>query len=349
MTQKITDYDFDLPQELIALRPVSPRSSARMLVQGDLLEDKHVYDLPTLLQPGDLLIFNDTKVIPARLFGHRVRNGVSAQVELTLLSPVSETTWHIMAKPLRRLQDGDTIEFSSGDIAIINRFEDDNQITCTFSRADVPYRAGVMPLPPYIATRRPADAQDEVDYQTVFAKNSGAIAAPTAALHFDDALLEALQTARIDHTTLTLHVGAGTFLPVKVEDIKNHKMHAEWGEISETAVQKIRTTHEKGGRIIAVGTTALRLLETAAQKTGRIEPWVGETDIFITPGFKFKVADKLLTNFHLPKSTLMMLVSAFAGFEEIKKLYRHAVENEYRFYSYGDCCLLTLKTDSSDS
>lgn len=348
MTTRLRDYDFDLPEGLIALRPVSPRSSARMLVHSthsSTYHDSRVDQLASLLKEGDLLVFNDTRVIPARLFGTRIRNNIGAKVELTLLSPVSETRWSVLAKPLRKLRHGDIIHFANHTAtAMVIRTPEDDNVYVEFEKADTLFTAGVMPLPPYIAARRPADTRDEHDYQTVFARKSGAIAAPTAALHFDNCVLDSLKAAGIHYTTITLHVGAGTFLPVKVDNISDHKMHAEYGEVSEHTVRTIIETKARGGRIIAVGTTALRLLETAARPTGEIQPWSGNTDIFITPGFQFNVADLLLTNFHLPKSTLMMLVSAFAGYDTIKQLYAHAIKERYRFYSYGDCCLLELAT-----
>ncbi len=346
---KLSDFDFDLPEQLIALRPASPRPASRMLVaHGSTLNDHHFHDLPDFLRAGDLLVLNDTRVIPARLFGQRRRlsdNGETfAKVEVTLLSCDGAGDWLALAKPGRRVKMGETIVFdaelqadvlSKGPDGIRLRF---NRTGADFDTAIA--RLGAMPLPPYIAAKRAADAQDKQDYQTVFAKHSGAVAAPTASLHFDQALLDQLHAQGVKTTHVTLHVGAGTFLPVKTDDISDHKMHAEWGRVSPEAAETIAATKAAGGRVIPVGTTALRLVETAARETGEIAAWVGETDIFITPGFDFRVADGLITNFHLPKSTLMMLVSALMGSQEIRDIYQHAIANGYRFFSYGDSSLL---------
>ncbi|TRD23085.1 tRNA preQ1(34) S-adenosylmethionine ribosyltransferase-isomerase QueA [Palleronia caenipelagi] len=343
---RLSDFDFDLPDDLIATRPARPRSSARMLVsEGGRLTDASVIDLPRWLQPGDRLVLNDTKVIPARLSGLRHREGGSgARIEATLLEPRADGTWQALIKPLKRVRDGEEIVFSHqlsarlegrGDGAAFLRF---NLVGDDFDAALA--EAGAMPLPPYIAAKRPADTQDKEDYQTVWARAPGAVAAPTASLHFDDALLAALAQRGVAFTHVTLHVGAGTFLPVKVDDISEHKMHAEWGEVTEAAAAEIMATRAAGGRIIPVGTTALRLIESAATSPGAIKAWRGDTDIFITPGFRFQLADGLMTNFHLPKSTLMMLVSALMGVEEIRALYAHAIESRYRFFSYGDASLL---------
>jgi len=338
---KLSDFDFDLPDRLIATRPVSPRPSARMLVADATgITDANVYDLKHVLRPGDRLILNNTKVIPARLIGTRVRGDVRAKVEITLLEPGDAGQWSAMAKPLRKLAEGDVLEFRGGVTArVMARGEDRAQIAFDGAVDASIEAAGDMPLPPYIAAKRPADAQDRSDYQTVFAKHKGAVAAPTASLHFDQALLDDLRAMGVAMTEVTLHVGAGTFLPVKVDDISQHKMHAEWGEVTEAAVAEIAETRAKGGRIITVGTTALRLVEASAS-SGTLRPFRGETDIFITPGFQFKVADGLMTNFHLPKSTLMMLVSAVMGAERIRDIYAHAIANDYRFFSYGDASLL---------
>ncbi|WP_371168936.1 tRNA preQ1(34) S-adenosylmethionine ribosyltransferase-isomerase QueA [Aliiroseovarius sp. 2305UL8-7] len=350
---KLSDFDFDLPDELIATRPVRPRTASRLLVADDTgITDAHVSDLPAWLRPGDRLVLNDTKVIPGRLFGTRTRPGQApgegvARIEVTLLSPDTSGAWHVMAKPLRKLRDGDVIAFSDALTAeYIGR--NDDQAVIRFNLAGDAFdaaleTAGKMPLPPYIAAKRAADDQDNEDYQTVFARNSGAVAAPTASLHFDEALLARVEAMGVGLTHVTLHVGAGTFLPVKVDNISEHKMHAEWGQVSAEAAQEIAATKAAGGRVIPVGTTALRLIESAA-RNGWIEPWVGETDIFITPGFQFNVADGLMTNFHLPKSTLMMLVSALMGTDCMREVYSHAIENKYRFFSYGDSSLL-LPTD----
>ncbi|SFA73015.1 S-adenosylmethionine:tRNA ribosyltransferase-isomerase [Poseidonocella pacifica] len=354
---QLSDFDFDLPEALIATRPARPRSSARLLVaEGDAIHDQHVLDLTQWLRPGDRLVLNDTKVIPARLSGLRRREGpegsTEARIEATLLEPKPGGQWSALLKPLRKVRDGEEIRFSE---ALSARVENRKEGTATlsFNLAGEDFdaalaEAGAMPLPPYIAARRAADAQDHEDYQTVWARNTGAVAAPTASLHFDDALLAALRERGVEISYVTLHVGAGTFLPVKVEDVSRHKMHGEWGEISETAAAEIAATKAAGGRVIPVGTTALRLIETAARSTGAIAPWQGTTDIFIYPGFAFHVADALMTNFHLPRSTLMMLVSAFMGMERIRAIYAHAVAESYRFFSYGDASLL-LPTSRNDT
>jgi len=346
---KLSDFDFDLPEALIAVRPAQPRSSARLLVaQGDTLYDARVTDLVDWLRPGDRLVLNDTRVIPARLTGLRHRDSaqgpVAARIEATLLEPQAEgTLWSALVKPLKKLQLGEQIIFSD---VLSATFEGVNEglAYLRFNLAGDDFdaalnAAGAMPLPPYIAAKRAADAQDLTDYQTVWAKNAGAVAAPTASLHFDEALLEALRARGVTFTYVTLHVGAGTFLPVKVDDISEHKMHAEWGQVSAQASAEIAATKAAGGRIIPVGTTALRLLETAG-RSGTITAWEGDTDIFITPGFRFNVADALMTNFHLPRSTLMMLVSALMGAEAIRTIYAHAIRENYRFFSYGDASLL---------
>jgi S-adenosylmethionine:tRNA ribosyltransferase-isomerase len=352
---KLSDFDFDLPEDLIALRPATPRTAARMLVsQNNTILDHHFDDLCDFLRAGDRLVFNDTKVIPARLSGHRRRisdNGETlAAVELTLIEAAPNGEWLTLAKPARRLKVGETILFEAGlEAQVLDKSPEGVRVV--FNAVDAELDAaiqaqGTMPLPPYIAAKRPADEKDLHDYQTVFAKNLGAVAAPTASLHFDQATISRLSEMGVEFSFVTLHVGAGTFLPVKVDDIKDHKMHSEWGNISKQAAQEIAATKEQGGRVIPVGTTALRLVESAACPTGNIEPWVGATDIFITPGFEFKVADGLMTNFHLPKSTLMMLVSALVGKRHIQDVYRHAVAQKYRFFSYGDTSLLLRKSQS---
>lgn len=346
---KLADFDFDLPDRLIATRPASPRPSARLLVaQGDGFTDAHVRDLPDWLRPGDRLVLNDTAVIPARLSGQRHRDSaqgpVSARIEVTLLEPDTLGLWSALIKPLKKVKPGEDIRFSDDLSATLDRIEDGQGVlrfTLTGDEFDAALaRVGAMPLPPYIAARRPADAQDNTDYQTVFARNPGAVAAPTASLHFDDALLDQIRAMGVDITYVTLHVGAGTFLPVKVDDVKTHKMHAEWGRVSAAAAAEIAATQASGGRVIPVGTTALRLIESAARDSGAIAPWQGKTDIFIYPGFQFHVTDALMTNFHLPKSTLLMLVSALMGQDRIKAIYDHALRHEYRFFSYGDASLL---------
>ena len=345
---KLSDFDFDLPEQLIATRPARPRSSARLLLaNGNAIEDRIVNQLPDILQPGDRLILNDTKVIPARLTGQRLRQGeageTSAKIEVTLLEPQAEGTWTALVKPLKKVRDGETITFSN-DLSAVIEGRRDGQGVLRFNLTGDDFdaalaEAGAMPLPPYIEAKRKADDADKQDYQTYWAKNAGAVAAPTASLHFDGPLLAALEARGVAFTHVTLHVGAGTFLPVKVDDISDHKMHAEWGEVTAAAAAEIAATRAAGGRVIPVGTTALRLIESAA-RGGEIAPWRGETDIFITPGFEFRVADGLMTNFHLPKSTLMMLVSALMGVEEIRRIYSHAIAERYRFFSYGDASLL---------
>jgi len=346
---KLSDFDFDLPESLIALRPASPRPNSRLLVaRAGTVSDWHFRDLPKFLRPGDLLVLNDTKVIPARLSGQRRRlsdNGVTfAKVEVTLLSMNTDGNWMALLKPGRRVKQGEDIIFGPDFRAtVLSKGADSVVLHFAQSGADFDRALnllGSMPLPPYIASKRPADARDIVDYQTVFARETGAVAAPTASLHFDQALLDQLRDQGVLTTHVTLHVGAGTFLPVKTDNITEHKMHSEWGHVSAAAAARIRQVQADGGRVIPVGTTALRLIEAAAQGSGRVAPWTGETDIFIRPGFTFHVADGLVTNFHLPKSTLMMLVSALMGPQEIRDLYCHAIANRYRFFSYGDSSLL---------
>ena len=340
---KLADFDFDLPEALIATRPARPRSSARLLVaKGDSLRDMAVRDLVDLLRPGDRLVLNNTKVIPARLYGTRARGGAVAKVEVTLLEPLA-TGWRALAKPLRKVQVGEVIRFSD-DLSATVAAKSATDLALAFNLTGTDFdaalqAAGQMPLPPYIAALRPADDQDREDYQTVFARHLGAVAAPTASLHFDPWLLDALRAKAVDFTEVTLHVGAGTFLPVKVADVATHKMHAEWGEVTPQAAAEINATKARGGRIIPIGTTALRLIETAAV-SGRVEPWRGPTDIFIYPGYRFRVTDALMTNFHLPKSTLLMLVSALMGVDRIRAVYAHALAERYRFFSYGDASLL---------
>ncbi|AUH32145.1 tRNA preQ1(34) S-adenosylmethionine ribosyltransferase-isomerase QueA [Paracoccus tegillarcae] len=345
---KLNDFDFDLPDALIATRPARPRSAARMLLaEGGVISDRHVFDLPQILQPGDLLVLNDTKVIPARLTGTRSRQTgqgeAVARVEITLLEPAADG-WRALAKPLRKLREGEVIRFGqalSAEVAEIAGGE----LRLRFDAAGEAFDAalqqvGAMPLPPYIAAQRAPDQQDHQDYQTVWAARQGAVAAPTASLHFDAALLQALADRGVDFVHVTLHVGAGTFLPVKVEDVTTHRMHAEWGEVTADAAAQINAARAAGRRVIPVGTTALRLIESAATQDGRVEAFEGTTDIFIYPGYHFMVTDGLMTNFHLPKSTLLMLVSALMGVEKIQEIYDHAVHERYRFFSYGDASLL---------
>lgn len=341
---KLTDFDFDLPEGLIATRPARPRTSARLLLaEGDTIRDLHVRDLVGIFRPGDRLVLNNTRVIPARLFGQRRRGEAVAKVEITLLEPAAAGGWRALAKPLRKVNVGEGITFSDQlSATVAEKGETDLRLEFNLTGPDFDAAlnaAGAMPLPPYIAAKRPADAQDRDDYQTVFARHSGAVAAPTASLHFDEPLLRALADRGVTFTEVTLHVGAGTFLPVKVEDVTAHRMHAEWGQVTPAAAAEIAATKAAGGRVIPVGTTALRLIETAAQG-GAIAPFEGPTDIFIYPGFRFHVTDALMTNFHLPKSTLLMLVSALMGKDRIDRIYAHAVAQGYRFFSYGDASLL---------
>jgi len=343
---KLSDFDFDLPEDLIATRPARPRRAARLLVaQGDAIHDSTVAEIGTWLRAGDRLVLNDTRVIPARLSGTRHRaEGAGARIEVTLLEPQADGTWSALVKPLRKLREGDQIVFSA-DLSATLEARGEGQALLRFNLAGEDFdaalnAAGAMPLPPYIAARRPADARDREDYQTIWARRPGAVAAPTASLHFDAVVLADLAARGVNFSHVTLHVGAGTFLPVKVDDISTHRMHAEWGEVSAQAAQEIAATRAEGGRIIPVGTTALRLIETAARGTGAVVAWQGETDIFIYPGFAFRATDALMTNFHLPKSTLMMLVAALMGQGRIAAIYAHAIAARYRFFSYGDASLL---------
>ncbi|THD35630.1 MAG: tRNA preQ1(34) S-adenosylmethionine ribosyltransferase-isomerase QueA [Sphingomonas sp.] len=334
-------FDFDLPTDRIALRPASPRDAARMLVvDGATMRDRSVGDLPSELRAGDLLVFNDTRVIPAQLEGKRGDAAIGA----TLHKREGPRRWRAFIRNAKRLRDGDTIDFGNGVAAIASDRRDDGSFVLDFG-GDQPIellleRCGRMPLPPYIASKRPTDARDADDYQTMFADEPGAVAAPTAALHFTPALMAALDAGGIGHTTLTLHVGAGTFLPVKADDTEDHKMHAEWGRIDAATAARINAARDAGGRVIAVGTTSLRLIESACDAAGRVRPFEGDTAIFITPGVPIRGIDGLMTNFHLPRSTLFMLVSALMGLDVMQKAYAHAIESGYRFYSYGDASLL---------
>ncbi len=334
-------FDFDLPQELIALRPASPRDSARLLhVQGDVFADKIVRDLPSLLNPGDCLVFNDTRVIPAQLEGRRG----DAKIGATLHKREGLRTWRAFVKNAKRLKEVDQVIFGGGVTALVGERGADGSLLLHFEGEEpveiLLERAGTMPLPPYIAARRAIDERDQQDYQTMFAREKGAVAAPTAALHFTPELMAALAARGVQHETLTLHVGAGTFLPVKADDTNDHQMHAEWGRIDAATADRLNAVRASGGRVIAVGTTSLRLLESAATDDNIIRPFEGDTAIFITPGYRFKAVDGLMTNFHLPKSTLMMLVSALMGLERMQAVYAHAIREGYRFYSYGDSSLL---------
>jgi S-adenosylmethionine:tRNA ribosyltransferase-isomerase len=338
---KLSDFDFHLPAEAIAQHPVEPRDAARMLVVGHHLADRSVRDLPALLAPGDLVVCNDTKVIPVRLAGRRGE----VAVEATLIEDLGDGRWRAMAKPGRRLRPGQRIEFAPDLAAEVAAKDGDGTVQLVFGVHGAALLAalaahGQMPLPPYIKRPKEGEARDHADYQTIFAARPGAVAAPTAGLHFTPALLDALDARGVRRATVTLHVGAGTFLPVKTDSIADHVMHAERGEITEQAAEAVNQARSEGGRIVCVGTTSLRLLEAAADDAGRLEPFAGAVDLFITPGYRWKIADLLLTNFHLPRSTLFMLVSAFAGTRRMKAAYAHALAQGYRFYSYGDCCLL---------
>ena len=334
-------FDFDLPADRIALRPVRPRDVARMLlVEGERISDGQVLDLPSILRPGDVLVFNDTRVIPAQLEGRRG----DASIGATLHKREGLREWWAFVRNAKRVRDGDLIEFGGGVRASAVRRDEAGAILLAFHGEEpvevLLERAGRMPLPPYIASKREADATDREDYQTIFAREKGAVAAPTAALHFTDRLLAMLDERGVRRETLTLHVGAGTFLPVKADDTADHKMHSEWGRIGQATAERLNRARAEGGRLIAVGTTSLRLLESAATDDGRVKPFEGDTAIFITPGYRFRAVDGLMTNFHLPKSTLFMLVSALMGLDVMKSAYEHAIAEKYRFYSYGDASLL---------
>jgi S-adenosylmethionine:tRNA ribosyltransferase-isomerase len=353
-------FDFDLPPESIALRPVEPRESARLLMvrPGDGLEDYTVRDLPDLLRAGDQLVVNDTKVIAAQLAGRRVGGATEPRIDATLIKRIDGSRWQALVRPARKLSEGDVVRFGNeGRVCLLGNLDatveakgEAGEVTLSFAfHGPVLDQAiadlGAPPLPPYIASRRAPDEKDVGDYQTMFAKHEGAVAAPTAGLHFTPALEEALAARGIGVQRLTLHVGAGTFLPVKADDTADHKMHAEWGTISAETARTLNEARAKGGRIVAVGSTAMRLLESAATENGIIQPFTGETAIFITPGYRFRAVDVMMTNFHLPRSTLFMLVSAFSGLETMQAAYGHAIAKGYRFYSYGDACLLFADTD----
>jgi S-adenosylmethionine:tRNA ribosyltransferase-isomerase len=338
---RVDQFDFELPQDRIALRPARPRDSARLLlVEDGRISDRAIHDLPNILRRGDVLVFNDTRVIPAQLEGKRG----DASIGATLHKRDGLRGWWAFVRNARRVKPGDRIDFEAGVAASVIEKADDGLILLHFHGEEpvevLLERAGRMPLPPYIAGKRPADEADRRDYQTIFAREEGAVAAPTAALHFTDRLVAALEKAGIVRETLTLHVGAGTFLPVKVEDTAEHRMHAEWGRIDSETAERLNASRAAGGRLIAVGTTSLRLLESAAAEDGTLQPFEGDTAIFITPGFRFKAVDGLVTNFHLPRSTLFMLVSALMGLDVMKSAYAHAIQEGYRFYSYGDASLL---------
>lgn len=349
---RVDAFDFHLPPERIALRPAEPREAARLLVVqpggAEELGDFTIADLPRFLRPGDAVVVNDTKVIPARLDGTRTRSGGSVvEIEATLVKRLSENRWTALCRPAKRLAPGDEVMFRKGDATLIATVEGKTEtgevefaFSCTGPDLDRSIDAvGHMPLPPYIAARRPEDEQDRTDYQPIFARAEGSIAAPTASLHFTPTLMEEVRAAGASIHTVTLHVGLGTFLPVKADDTADHRMHSEWGEVSEETAEALNAVKARGGRILAVGSTATRLLESAAAE-GPLKAFRCDTDIFITPGYRFRAVDLMMTNFHLPKSTLVMLVAAFVGHETQKRAYAHAIETGYRFYSYGDASLL---------
>jgi S-adenosylmethionine:tRNA ribosyltransferase-isomerase len=338
---KVDAFDFEMPTEAIAQCPIQPRDAARMLDVGRQFHDRTIRDLPNQLRPGDILVTNDTRVIPARLIGKRD----DVKIEVTLHKRETPDIWRAFARPARRLHVGERIQFAADLAAEVAAKGEAGEVTLRFELAEDDLMAalerhGAMPLPPYIKRQTLADNCDADDYQTIFARHPGAVAAPTAGLHFTPPLLAAIEARGIRRTTVTLHVGAGTFLPVKVERLAEHVMHSEWGEIGAASAAEINAARAAGGRIVAVGTTSLRLLESATDDSGKVHPFSAETDIFIAPGYRFKAVDMLLTNFHLPRSTLFMLVSAFSGLERMKRAYAHALARGYRFYSYGDACLL---------
>jgi S-adenosylmethionine:tRNA ribosyltransferase-isomerase len=350
-------FDFDLPEDRIALRPAEPRDAARMLIvsPGAAFEDRTVRDLPDILEPGDVLVLNDTKVIPSRLFGLRMREETAARVEVMLHKRLGRDRWRAFARPAKKLHPGDRLRFgeeSESMVCELARLDaeveekrEDGEVILRFAFAgpvldEAIARLGELPLPPYIAGKRATDLNDRRDYQTVFAREEGAVAAPTAGLHFTDDLLRRLGERGITHHFVTLHVGAGTFLPVKADDTADHRMHPEWGTITDGTARALNEARARRGRIVAVGTTSLRLLESAARDDGSIVPFAGDTAVFITPGYRFRVVDILMTNFHLPRSTLFMLVSAFGGLDTMRAAYAHAMGTGYRFYSYGDASLL---------
>lgn len=348
---RVSEFDFELPENLIALHPAEPRDSARLLLvrPGEALQDRHIPDLLEILQPGDVLVVNDTRVLPAELRGTRVRGDTRANVSFNLHKRVDAHTWRAFARPAKKLALLDELELGNGQAdalkARVAGKGDTGEVTLEFvlggAQLDEAIKShGAMPLPPYIGAKRAVEERDKVDYQTVYAAEDGAVAAPTAGLHFTEKLLQQLSDRGVTMERVTLHVGAGTFLPMKVDDTEDHVMHSEWGDIDQATVERINTKRAAGGRVIAVGTTSLRLLETASRATGTLQPFIGDTDIFITPGFRFRTVDILMTNFHLPKSTLFMLVSAFSGLDQMKSAYHHAIQSGYRFYSYGDSSLL---------
>jgi len=356
---RVSEFDFELPEKLIALHPAEPRDSARLLVvrPGEALADRHIPDLLSLLAPGDVLVVNDTRVLPAELKGTRIRGENRSSVSFNLHKRVDAHTWRAFARPAKRLHVLDELELGNGSAeplkARIAGKGEAGEVTLEFvlggAQLDEAIKAhGAMPLPPYIGAKRAVEERDKVDYQTVYAAEDGAVAAPTAGLHFTESLLQQLADLGVAIERVTLHVGAGTFLPMKADDTDDHVMHAEWGEIDQATVERIQARRAAGGRVVAVGTTSMRLLETAARATGDLQPFIGDTDIFITPGFRFRVVDVLMTNFHLPRSTLFMLVSAFCGLEVMQSAYAHAIAGNYRFYSYGDSSLLFHAPQAGD-
>jgi S-adenosylmethionine:tRNA ribosyltransferase-isomerase len=362
---RVDDFDYHLPEELIALRPAVPRDAARLLVVAPGAEppfaDRTMLDLPGLLRPGDALVFNDTKVIPAELRGVRERDGATAQIAVTLIERLDGHRWQALARPAKRLKVGDRVVFGQGEkvcllgtlAATVEARGREGEVTLAFdfshaSLDEAIARFGEMPLPPYIASRRPADERDRSDYQTCFARDEGAVAAPTAGLHFTERLMKAIAEKDVSENFVTLHVGPGTFLPVRAADTSQHVMHPERGSVTAATAEALNAVKARGGRVVAVGTTSLRLLESAADKEGRLAPFFGATNLFITPGYRFRFVDRLLTNFHLPRSTLFMLVASFSGLDLMKRAYDHAVAQRYRFYSYGDACLLSPARGAHD-
>jgi S-adenosylmethionine:tRNA ribosyltransferase-isomerase len=362
---RVDDFDYHLPEELIALRPAVPRDAARLLVVAPGAEppfaDRTMLDLPGLLRPGDALVFNDTKVIPAELRGVRERDGAAAQIAVTLIERLDGHRWQALARPAKRLKVGDRVVFGQGEkicllgtlAATVEGRGEEGEVTLAFdfshaSLDEAIARFGEMPLPPYIASRRPSDERDRSDYQTVFARDEGAVAAPTAGLHFTERLMKAIAEKGVSEHFVTLHIGPGTFLPVRAADTSQHVMHPERGTVTAATAEALNAVKARGGRVVAVGTTSLRLLESAADKEGRLAPFFGATNLFITPGYRFRFVDRLLTNFHLPRSTLFMLVASFSGLDLMKRAYDHAVAQRYRFYSYGDACLLSPARGAHD-
>ena len=359
---RLSDFDFDLPDDRIALRPASPRDAARLLVvRGETFSDRTVSDLPDLLSPGDVLVFNDTKVIPARLFGSRLRGESAVRVEATLHRRLGPARWTAFMRPGKRLTPGDRVRFgaagetaclAAGLDATVEAKGDGGEVQLAFDLAgpaldDAIRDLGVPPLPPYIAAKRAEDGRDVADYQTIYAREDGSVAAPTAGLHFTPELMARLEARGVGRAFVTLHVGAGTFLPVKAERVEDHRMHPEAGVVTEETAAQLNEARARGGRIVPVGTTSLRLLESAAGADGTLGPFAGETDIFIRPGYRFRAADGLLSNFHLPQSTLLMLVAALAGLDTVKRAYAHAIEHGYRFYSYGDASLWFRRAEAN--